>query len=383
MADLVISPIPTNGGTLSLTNVNSHLCYLGNNRFFALFSQSTPNHLIASTFLVNDFSAASPVLTVAKQRIVGSVAPNRIRCWKLSSNLVLALVGTDLKVFEIGADNDIIVKSASMAGFHSVALWGAESATAMGVGPMIYGKYIADNKVWFIQRATTTAAISFFSITYNPTTDTLTKTIIQTIQSSTTATHLWRYCIKPIPGSNNWLVYAHGGSTTWALSTISKYSVYDESGSLVSEVNTVPTAVKYLVPLGLNKVVGVLTPRTYLLCDGASWSTNAAYFAPTGTSTSVVLDSVSFDTNYFMLASAASTEAGVSSHYFRVSRILDENIGQNLVPGSAANGTSLSTTNTYFDQSYIEVADPLNMTTLIVVGRSSTTAFIVRVMYQV
>ena len=57
MADVVVSPIPTNGGTLAMTAINSHIIHLTGNRFFAMFSQATPNLLFALTFVLSSVSA--------------------------------------------------------------------------------------------------------------------------------------------------------------------------------------------------------------------------------------------------------------------------------------------------------------------------------------
>lgn len=381
MSDITLSPIPYNGGTLSLTNQASHICHLAGNKFFALFGQSTPNYLFAATINVNDLHVASPVASVGVQRAMNTTALTRARCWKLSDTRVLALVNADLVVYEVQPNDDIVQKAATITAFHSTYLWGTEVASTSGIGPYLVGRYIKDNTIWFVQRTSTTSAITLFRIDYDPVGDTLTKTVMQTIQPSTTATHLWRYFIQPIPGTTQWVVYALGGNTAWSTSTITAYYIYDSNGTQVSAVTTgIPNTARLLVVFSATKIAALLQQNTFLYWNGSTWSTNAGYFAAAYTAGSSMLGAEAFDTNYFMLLSTSAAEIGGTTHGVRISRILDANLGQTGA-GTSGNGLSYTTLNHYFDQPCPLPVDAAK-TTFVLFGRASTTAFRMRVLYQ-
>lgn len=379
MPDITLSPIPYNGGALNMTNQSSHICQLTANKFFSLFGQTNPNYTFASTINIDNLKATTPIATVGKQRVMNQVALTRARTWKLSNNRVLALMNTDLVVFEVQGDDDIVQKAATLPAFHSTVLWGTEAASVYGIGTFLHGQYIKDNVVWMIQRTTTTSAITLLKIEYNPETDTLSRTTIATIAASTTATHFWRFSIQQIPGTTDFFVHALGANTTPALATITGYWVINDQGTVTTSVSSgIPTTARYLVPLKANKILALSDARTWRYFDGSSWTTVDTVFAPAVTATTSLVHVEPLDENYFMVEStSAAVEIGSGNYAFRVSRVVDPSFGQTSPATSAANGLAYPVTNAYFDQRPLFKVDD---DTFIALGRASATAFRIRIL---
>lgn len=378
MADITLSPIPYNGGTLSMANHISHICRLTDTKFFAIFKQTTPNYTFGSVINVDNLKAAVPVATVAKQRVLGTTSLTRMRAWKLSASRVLVLQGADLTVYDIDGSDDMIKKNATIATFHSTFLWGYETAAQTGTGEYLHGQYISDNVVWFVQRTSTTSAITLLKVVYNPVGDTLTQTTIQILAASTTATHLWKYHIQKFADSNNYLVWAFGGNTAWNTSTITAAYIVTPAGAVSSTVSSIPTTVKCLIPLRATRIIGIVQPNLWRYWDGASWTASDASFASSGTLTTVVCG-VPIDENYFMLCTSSAVEIGGGTYSYRVARVIDSMLGQSSPATATSNGLSYATSNVYFDQDMLEKVDA---DTFIVLGRASPTAFRIRVLHQ-
>lgn len=380
MADITLSPIPYNNGTLSLAGYNSHICSLSDTRFFALFGQSTPNYTFGAVIDVANIRSSSPSVTVTKQRVIATTALTRGRVWKLASNRVLILNNSTLQVYEIDGTGDIVAKSGNLASFHSTYLWGVEGSGTSGIGDYLVGQYIKDNTVWFIQRTSTTSAISFFKITYDPVSDTLTKTAITTLAASTTSTHVWRYYIQKFSDSSNYLVYGVGSATTVAAGYVVSAFVYDQNGTQVLSISNIPTTTRLMVPLSDTRILGLSSSRTWRMFDGAVWTDHDASFAGAYVSGTVLVDAEALDDTYFMLVSTTSgAEPGTGTYSFRVSRVLDPYLGQSSTPTNTNNGISYATLNAYFDQKRLLKFDA---NTFFLFGRASTTSFRIRTIYQ-
>lgn len=326
MADITLSPLPLNGGTLNMTTVNSHMVHLGSGRFLALFSQATPNYFMCATFQLSTFTGPA-TLTTVKQRIVSTDAPTKVRLWRLNNSTALALVGNDLRVYKVSANGDI-TQSTVLANFHTSNVFGSGAYSSIGIGTQLYGQNIKDNTIWFIQRATTTSSLVLSRIDYNTSTEALTHTTMQTLVVGSTATHMWMPHIQKIPGTTNYLVYCVGGNTTYATSTIPRFDTYDQNGTLLASVTTMPSSVQHLVYLSATRILGIVGTRTYLVFDGTSWTTVPATFAthsvvPAGVHTVL---STGIDDQNFLLFGSGLTAA--SSIRIAVCRHVSDIIGQ-------------------------------------------------------
>lgn len=348
MADITLSPLPVHGGTLNMTSVNSHIAYLGNSRFFALFSQATPNYLMGATFELSTFTGPA-TLTNVKQRILSVEAPTKIRVWRLNNSTALALVGSELRVYKISANGDITRSATVLENFHTSHIFGS-GTSAYGIGPQLYGQTIKDNTVWFVQRATTTSSIVLSRIDYNTSTEGLTHTTMQTLVVGTTATHMWMPHIQKIRGTTDYLVYCVGGNTTYATSTIPRFDRYSQSGTLLQSVTTMPASVQHLVYLSATRVLGIVGTRTYVVFNGTSWTTTPATFAagdivPSARYT--ILSQAVDDQNFLLFGSSLTVSAYVR---IAVCRHVSDIIGQtSSYTDNGAQGIGPTTANLYPD----------------------------------
>lgn len=380
MADVIVSPIPTNGGTLSMTAINSHVVHLSGNRFFAMFSQATPNLLFALTFDLSSVTSLNPTATAVKQRAMSAIAPTRLRLWKLSTTAVLALVGTDLKVFKIQADGDVVESTAILSAFHSTNVWGTDAAGTLGIGTLLYGTYIKDNTVWFTQRTSTTSAVTLFRIDYNPTGETLTKTNMQTIAASTVANNVWCPRIERINGTTNYLVFGVGGSTLYGTGNVTSFYVFSQAGaSLMSVTSGIPTGIRHIVYLASNRILGLMDNRIYYSYNGSSWSAGVAYCSGTALSLNFPIVRVAaLDAQHYLLF--ACNFAVSSAVYTRVSRYISDLYGQTSATTEASGGLTQTLSSLYFDQETVYTIT--HNTTYALFGRSATT-FQIRLIHHV
>lgn len=378
MPDITLSPIPYNGGTMTMTNQGSHICMLSATKMFALFGQTNPNYIFGSVIKVDNIKTASAVATVSKQRVLSLNPLTRCRVWKLTENRVLALINSDLVVINVTAEDDMEQTAAKIENFHTTTLWGTEAAATYGIGSFLYGSYIKDNTVWIIQRASTTAPIVLMKIEYDPATDTLTQTSIQNLTASTTATHFWKYHIVQIPSSTNFMVYCHGGNTTPAASTIPNAYIFSDAAELLTTITGIPSTARSLTPLKANKVLALSDARNWRYFDGTSWTTGDTMFAGATVASTNLAHTEPLDSNYFMIQSMSSgVELGSGNYAFRISRVVDKSFGQTSSATNTGNGIAYAVANAYFDQPTVFKVDS---NCYLSFGRASTTAFRIRVL---
>lgn len=380
MPTLTFSPSILEGGTLNLLNSDSHICALSDTRFFMLFSQRTPNYTFAVVSDVSNIRSSSPTITNTKQTLLEPAILQRCRTWKLSNSRVLALMGNNLRVLEVDSAGNTTFKNAQIASFHTYTLWGTQAHATLGTGENLYGVHIKENTVWFIQRISTTSAIYFFKVVYNPSTDTLVQTGIAKIADSTTSTHVWRQSIQKIAGTSLYLVYGVGLATSASAGTVQAARIYNDEGSLVSTLPTPPTGTKRLVGLGSTRILGLngtITGQTWRMYDGTSWSVDDAIFSLIAHG-SVLTDAEALDQSYFMLVSAKTTEPGAGSFRFRISRFISSTLGQSSPATNTQLGIEHTVTNCYFDQPRLIRQDA---NTFFMFGRGSSTSFLVHTLY--
>lgn len=371
MADIEISPLPYNGGSLVTTQAGAHVCFLSENLYVTVFAQTNPTLSFLGLYSISNEPTGDPVVTLLKQRAFAQTVVTRARLWKLTDKRFMLYQGTDLSVYEITADNDIVKVEGSLTNLHNTYIYGTEANNVHGLGTYLHGKTISDNSVLFIQRASTAATpIVMFRVVYDPETKTLTKTANDTLLASATATHYWKSYIVEIPNSTKFLVYLHGGATTIAASTVTAMRLVDGDGTVTVLPSTAPSTVRLLVPLSESKILGFVTTRAYREYDGSTWGAYDTTFAAATVSGTNMFAALAMDDTYFLLASSTSgIETAANAFSVRIGRSLAVGFGQASLGTNASNGLAVTASFPYIDQCPIY---NIRKNTYAVMGRTTT-----------
>lgn len=260
-------------------------------------------------------------------------------------------------------------------------MWGTDAAGTLGIGTLLYGTCINDNTVWFTQRTSTTSAVTLFRIDYNPTTEVLTKTVMQTLAASTVANQVWCPRIERINGTTNYLVFGVGGATLYGTGNVTSFYVFSQAGSLLLSVTSgIPAGIRHIVYLSSTRILGLMDNRIYYTYNGSSWTTSIAYCSGTALSLNFPIARVAaLDAQHYLLF--ACNQAVSGAVYTRVSRYISDRHGQTSTTTEAAGGISQSMTNLYFDQ---ETVYPItHNTTYAIFGLSNATTFQIRLIHHV
>lgn len=184
-----INSIPYNGGTIALHNVDITSVALSNTKFVHFYAQSTPNLVFAHVVNTSGLEGGTATATNGPQFAFGA-SYTRIRAWKIASNRIMILIGNEMRVLEVAGDDTISMKAAKLvANDLSSSLqphqtensaggstFASDTLAGMSVGTFFKAVNVVDNQlVVAVRPARASSTLTAFNITYNPTTDVLTK----------------------------------------------------------------------------------------------------------------------------------------------------------------------------------------------------------------
>ena len=119
MAEVTISPIPYNGGTL-IGSANRHICRLTESRFFCIYGQVTPEYTLGIVINVDDIRSATPISTILRTQTIPELAITlssvAYRVYRLNDTDVVVFRQTvaattfDISVLRIDPTTNVITK---------------------------------------------------------------------------------------------------------------------------------------------------------------------------------------------------------------------------------------------------------------------------------
>lgn len=356
MADVTLSPIPYNSGTLGGAVKDVSHIHLGSDRFCHAAHQSTPNYLFLYTSQLTNVKTGTFSSTIPKARAVldGTTLPgggpvNYVRLCKLTASRVLCAVNGSIFVFDIDANGEFIRRTGKLDNFGPAHLGGRQAAaptgafvgTAMGVS---FGMFYARDNVaycWMRSGLSASTTVKFYKLVFDDGADTLTATQIgaDIVVNVSAATAMTRVLAQSIPGSSKIVVSLR----SWAAGEsayIGKAWVVDPTNDTWTEITTFPTTaptVKVLVPLRENLILGLVNASQFLTWAGTGWNTSVGGYSPGEGSVHKVWHAVALDDTYFMVFCAGNTAAANDLNsqqdtsvmmMMRVCRYVDPSLGQ-------------------------------------------------------
>lgn len=384
MADITLSPIPYNGGTISNGPYQNATCMLSSGVFLHVVVQSNPAYVFAYVTTMTNMrpnsgtysTVASPMRAILSP---GStpVAPTTVtglRVFKLNQTTAALVLDGTMYVLQVGAGNDVTLRSgtslalglpttAPVYSTSTPALWATSGVDYAG-GSAWQFFYARDNVLYGVIRnaAATSENTAFFwkRIAYNPTTGalgmtSLNQTIVydptrntnQVTGTAPAARCAGRAHCMEIPGSTTKLLTyrTNLNNTGGAQSSFSNAFVY--SAYLVTNADSFtllpnpPANVRMMVPLATNRILGFVDSRSYYVYNGTSWGTTPVVFSANGTtspstgSNVMLYEGAAIDSNYFVIWSLTlntsidpnfgSSPGQVST---RIGRYVDSGLGQ-------------------------------------------------------
>jgi hypothetical protein len=194
MAEVTISPIPYNGGTI-LTGDRNHFCRLSGNRFFAVYGQRTPDLTFGMVFDVDGINTATPTTTVVRAQVLSEITTTygsvSYRVCRLNDTDVLVMQETSpltlsLHVYRYDSNTNVISKVGN-----SLIITRANSNSQVVSSPFgaTAAVNVADNIAIFGARHETNVHQMYVRrVVFDPATSTLTSSVnspvVQTAASS-------------------------------------------------------------------------------------------------------------------------------------------------------------------------------------------------------
>jgi hypothetical protein len=255
MADITISPIPYNNGTMATTQMQGHYILLNPNMILHVSGQTNPNYIYAwVSTTTGNLKTGTASFTAQPMRAILSFAAapssiTQLRLYKLTSARALLQVNFEFYVIEVNASNDIVLKNARVGNANGTfvnqqilfatgqALFtgsGGTNAGAGAVGSNLTGWYVRDNVIWFARRMNAGAStapvpvgtgVELVKLTYNPANDTMSTIAMARLWCpNTTATSINSYVrtyMVSIPNSTKKLVYVRVQNNDSATTPIS------------------------------------------------------------------------------------------------------------------------------------------------------------------
>ena len=224
MSVTTINTIPYNGGTIALHGSDITSVALTNTKFVQFYAQNNPAIVYAHVVNTTGLEGGTATSTNGPQFAFGA-AIARIRAWKIASNRLVVLIGNDLRVLEIAADDTIAMKAAKLTAADLGSLQSmltenmidssnavADAADGMNAGSYFKAFSANDNQLVIAMRSLRYGGATIQTITYNPSTDVFTKS------SAVNADFTYNNNFNPsydlifakIPSSTNILVYTVG-----------------------------------------------------------------------------------------------------------------------------------------------------------------------------
>lgn len=358
MSTTPIPSIPYNGGTINIVGgENIFSVALSPTKIVNFYGQKNPNIIYATVVTVDGLEGGSVTSTNGPQYAFGS-SDDRVRAWRMSDTRLFVMFGRDLRVMEIGADDEITLKNAILPNFGPTYLWGnmlpnntlvAESADGMSMGTYIQAKRFSDTKALFVTRnaSQTDARV----VTYDAAQDALSASSTRNIYSSGwSGSHSEANLslqIADIPGSSNKLVYiTRAGDSGYRPTTarnaadvgLDYAAIINDSNSIVRTLGGIPRSSTYndanpniqrLIPLSETKFIGICDAGRAKIYSETGFG-NVVTFATDGR-LSLISDAVMLDDTYFMIAATADvpvTEHGgnatMRENFLRIVRYVDD-----------------------------------------------------------
>ncbi|RYF20049.1 MAG: hypothetical protein EOO77_08840 [Oxalobacteraceae bacterium] len=367
MADITLSPIPYNGGTITSNFMGHHYTELSTGKYIHVSHQINPNYVFAyinntTNLKSGTFTTANAPMRVICSQSTTPAAPSvatNIRLWKLSANRVLMLMGAALYVLEVGGNDDISVKSATIAGFQNTFIvLNASYFTSPPNGSNVYGSYyqgwyVRDNVVYIALRSNTSSNLTatLKKIVYDPSADTLTQTTITTLNSATTTGNVafWRCYLQSIPGSTKKLFSMRNSLNlgTFFSATISGSQFIDGVTDVAGQtIGAAPNSLYAMVPLSDSTVLGISSTQTptYYTWTGAGWGSQTAVYNSVGNNSYPIVQAEALDSNYFItVMTNIQTDIFANPQlWIRISRFVDPTFGQTSTVTSSSIGLAVA-----------------------------------------
>ncbi|RYE24841.1 MAG: hypothetical protein EOP51_06095 [Sphingobacteriales bacterium] len=408
MADITLSPIPYNSGSIQTGQYQNATCMLSSGVFLHVVAQTAPAYVYAYvTTLTNARPGTGTYSTVASpmRAILNAgttpAAPTTIsgiRLFKLNATTAAMVLDGTIYSLQVGANNDVTLRTGTGTSLNlSMAVSGKPTLLNDGV-PALYSSnsgiqvngsawqlfYMRDNVLWGYIRPSASAnengtnywfklsydpatgawspksnmaAVSFYSVSLN--TNQATGTVLA--QAACARGH-----VMDIPGSTTKLIQYRVNLNTSRPGLPSAFVVGAYLVTNTDQTTNIPqppAGTRMMVPLATNRILGFIDSKSYYVFNGTSWSSTPVVFATNGydlTSSGYCLfEGIALDANYFMIWTLATTSSqdpgygGFSSTpniYTRIGRYVDAGLGQVSSATSTVDGLAMVSTGMIWDQ---------------------------------
>lgn len=384
MPTTTITPIPYNGGTITLKNrADMTYVHMGAGKFVMLYSQRAPALTYAYVVNITGLNTATPAAANGPQ----FAFPNtngQVRAWKMAENRILVLLGNDLRVLELDGSDNITMRAAALTGYYSAAyLWlnssGVNNGEINDLGNMIHAHQLRDNEMQVFRRGNMATnqmagATNWFvtKVVFNPTADTLTSSAsITTMTPPSGQNGYTRLQVKDIPNSTDKIVSVVGADNNASYSRMTSTPriqdawVVNDGGLIVRALdyrtagliysgaitNGTAYAAHFILPMTATNYLGFVdgasfirnvnstpvAPRTNVAVSDlkGEW-TNYNKFLTNGENT-MVNDAIVIDSSHVMMAISApvdpsaagssklAREATSKTNYLRIIKFVESN----------------------------------------------------------
>lgn len=299
MSSTAINTIPYNGGTISIMGADICSVSISATKTVVFYAQSNPNVIYAHVVNVTGLEGGTPTAVNGPQFAFGSTAA-RVRAYRMTATRLFVLMGSELRVIDIDANDNLILRNATNDVLNSTGLWVGAGTTSnvitfetpanMNQGTTFAAIRLTDDKILISARSAASYTHQFSVLTYDATLDTFTRVSNTAAMSSAdNESFSDTYCemrLAAIPGSANILAYmvTRRGyiNSQLARSTSTQHvelaSVIDTNGRFVRNFN-LPSVSAYvqadppvtaLVPVSESVLLGVRDGKSLRVHTGST-----------------------------------------------------------------------------------------------------------------
>lgn len=308
MSVTTINTIPYNGGTIALHGSDITSVALTNTKFVQFYAQNSPAIVYAHVVNTTGLEGGTATSTNGPQFAFGA-AVSRIRAYKIATNRLMVLIGNELRVLEVAADDTITMKAAKLTASDLPNLPSMitenmiDSGTsafdvvdAMNAGSYVKAFSANENQLVIAIRSLRYGGASLYTVTYNPSTDVLTKGAASAVDLPYNNNFYQSFDLifAKIPASTNILVYTVGTSSAsndycfakGNKPTLQQAAVYNPSTSSFIRhfnVSTNGRNVTGIVALSETQLIGFVDGSSYKVHTGSTAANNSTSLTTGGT----------------------------------------------------------------------------------------------------